>query len=172
MQAKLRNVSLFFVAWLLWLSPTFAMTGKPPEHQAKRPGTRFVGVASWYGIHHQGRKMANGQKFDRKKLTAACWFYPLGTELRVINLKNGKAVQVTVTDRGPGIRLRRVLDLSEAAAKELDYIDQGLTPVFLSPVAIAVPEASEMTDPLIEPAPVAAAIDTGTAELFAQMDLP
>ena len=131
-----------------------------------------MGVASWYGIHHQGRKMANGERFDRKKLTAACWYFPLGTQLRVVNLKNGKVVQVTVTDRGPGIRLRRVLDLSEAAAKELDYIDQGLTSVFLSPVVVGVPEASEPAGDLIEPSPAVAARETGTPVLSAQMDLP
>ena len=151
MQAKLRNVGLFFVAWLLWLSPTFAMTGKPPEHQVKRPGTRFVGVASWYGIHHQGRKMANGQKFDCNRLTAASWSLPLGTEIRVVNLENGKSVVVTISDRGPNQRLHRILDLSRAAAEQLNYVDRGLTPVFFSPVTYFEMQEAESDSRLIEP---------------------
>jgi rare lipoprotein A len=92
-------------------------------------------LASWYGAQHQGRKMANGQRFDRHKYTAASWYFPLGTVVRVVNLKNGESVEVTITDRGPNLRLHRVLDLSEAAADLLGYVDDGLTPVFLYPVS-------------------------------------
>lgn len=132
MQTKLRATYPFVVACLLSFSSTFA-SSQPEE----KPIAHYVGVASWYGIQHQGRKMANGHRFDRAKLTAASWYFPLGTRLQVIDLDNGKAVQVTITDRGPNTRLHRVLDLSEAAAKRLDYIGQGLTQVFLSPVAAA-----------------------------------
>src|SRR3989304_3850205 len=68
---------------------------------------QYVGIASWYGKQHQGLKMANGKPFDRRKLTAAAWNLPLGTVLHVVNLKNGKSVVVTVTDRGPPQRLKR-----------------------------------------------------------------
>ena len=88
----LMNVALFAVS-LLWLSPMFAANQKPHAAPAvRRSANGYVGVASWYGIHHQGRKMSNGQRFDREKLTAASWHFPLGTSLWVVNLKNGNAV--------------------------------------------------------------------------------
>jgi lipid-binding SYLF domain-containing protein len=96
--------------------------------------TRKIGIASWYGGQQQGRKMANGQRFDRRELTAASWVFPLGTLVRVVNVKNGDSVVVTITDRGPNHNLHRVIDLSEAAAKRLDYLGQGLTRVYLYPL--------------------------------------
>jgi SH3 domain-containing YSC84-like protein 1 len=97
--------------------------------------TRKIGIASWYGGRHQGRKMANGQRFDRREFTAASWDFPLGTVVRVVNAENGDSVVVTITDRGPNHKLRRIIDLSEAAAKRLDYLEQGLTQVYLYPVS-------------------------------------
>lgn len=75
--------------------------------------------------------MANGQRFDRTKLTAASWDFPLGAVVRVVNVKNGDSVVVTITDRGPKQALHRIIDLSEAAANRLDYLDQGITQVLL-----------------------------------------
>ena len=95
--------------------------------------------------------MANGQKFDRHQLTAACWYFPLGTTIRVVNLENGKSTMVTITDRGPNLSLDRVIDLSEAAADKLGYIRQGLTSVFLFPVATIEPEQAKIASDLIEP---------------------
>ena len=117
------------------------------ENHTARP----LGMASWYGEQHQGRKMANGQKFDRHALTAASWTLPLGTTIRVVNLRNSKSVVVTVTDRGPAHRLHRVLDLSEAAAQQLDYVAQGLTPIFSSQAAFFEPEQAPIDRPLVEP---------------------
>lgn len=95
--------------------------------------------------------MANGKRFDRRKLTAASWYVPLGTVLRVVNLENGRSVTVTVTDRGPNLRLHRILDLSEAAARELGYIDKGLTRVFVSQVASYAPQHAALRHGLVEP---------------------
>jgi rare lipoprotein A len=135
MQTKLRVMSLVVVASLLWITPMFAVSkGAKVQSKAKTLKTRYIGTASWYGAKHQGRKMANGQRFDRHKLTAASWYFPLGTKIRVENVKNGESVVVTVTDRGPNLRLHRILDLSQAAAERLGYVGQGLTPVFLYPV--------------------------------------
>jgi peptidoglycan lytic transglycosylase len=135
MQTKLRIISMLFVASLLWTSPSSAATQKAKARTvAHHTKLRYVGIASWYGKQHQGRKMANGQRFDRRKMTAASWDFPLGTEIRVVNLMNGESVVVTVTDRGPNHRLHRILDLSEAAAAKLDYLGSGLTPVFLYPM--------------------------------------
>ncbi len=96
--------------------------------------------------------MANGKPFDRRQLTAAAWSLPLGTMVRVINLKNGNSVNVTITDRGPNPRLRRLIDLSEAAAAELDYVHEGVAPVCLIPLPSAAPESAPITAELIEPA--------------------
>lgn len=146
---------LLFAASLMWTSnPMFAAT-----HQAKaqnKPRTKVVaspknftwcdihaceepvhliGTASYYGKGYwQGRKMANGQRFDYHKLTAACWSLPLGTQVEVLNLRNGKTVTVTITDRGPAHHLHRVIDLSQAAAEQLDFIHDGTTHVVIRPL--------------------------------------
>jgi rare lipoprotein A len=135
MQTKLRTFGSVVVASLLWITPMFALSqGAKLQCKAKQGKTRYIGTASWYGAQHQGRKMANGKRFDRHKLTAASWYFPLGTKLRVENVKNGESVVVTVTDRGPNLRLHRILDLSQAAAERLGYVGEGLTPVFLYPI--------------------------------------
>ena len=152
MQTRLQIAGLVVVASLLWTSPTSAATQNARGHKAaKNYKLRYVGTASWYGKQHQGRKIANGQRFDRRKLTAASWYFPLGTSLRVVNLENGESVLVTITDHGPNLRLHRILDLSEAAAERLDYVGQGLTPVFLYPMASFDTVSVELDSHLIEP---------------------
>jgi rare lipoprotein A (peptidoglycan hydrolase) len=152
MQTKLRMigiVSLAFVAGLLWTSTLAAAPAPKKLVFGGKP--QYVGIASWYGKQHQGLTMANGKPFDRRKLTAAAWNIPLGTVVRVVNLKNGNAVNVTITDRGPHPRLSRAIDLSEAAAIKLDYIKKGLTPVFIIPVAKGQFESAKIMAQLIEP---------------------
>lgn len=151
MQTKLRVIGLVVVASLLWISPTSAVSQRAKsQDKAKKFKTQYIGTASWYGEQHQGRKMANGKRFDRHKLTAASWYFPLGTTIRVVNVKNGESVVVTITDRGPNLRLNRILDLSEAAAQRLDYVGQGLTPVFLYPVPSFDTQAAGFDSGLIE----------------------
>src|SRR5882762_8147673 len=68
------------------------------------------GFASWYGEAHRGKLMANGKRFDPDKLTAASWFYPLGTKVRVSlesSSRGSHTVLVTITDRGPATDLVR-----------------------------------------------------------------
>jgi peptidoglycan lytic transglycosylase len=152
MQTKLRMIgklSLAFVAGLLWTSTLAAAPAPKKVVFGGKP--QYFGIASWYGKQHQGLKMANGKPFDRRKLTAAAWNIPLGTVVRVVNLKNGNSVDVTITDRGPHPRLSRAIDLSEAAAIKLDYIKTGLTPVFIIPVAKGQFEGAEINAELIEP---------------------
>lgn len=80
--------------------------------------------------------MANGKPFDSAALTAASRTLPLGSWIRVLNLRNGKSVDVQVTDRGPNKRLPdRILDLSEAAAKQLRFQRDGLSVVAFVPLA-------------------------------------
>jgi rare lipoprotein A (peptidoglycan hydrolase) len=88
------------------------------------------GVASWYGYPHHGRLTASGRRFNMYELSAAHRTLPLGTRLRVTNLSNGRAVTVTITDRGPFVK-RRVIDLSYAAAREIGMIGRGTAPVQL-----------------------------------------
>ena len=88
--------------------------------------TRQVGLASWYGKHHQGRKTASGERFSRGQLTAAHRSLPLGTKVKVTNLRTKQQVVVKITDRGPyGARNRRIIDLSEAAAKRVGLLEHG-----------------------------------------------
>jgi len=88
--------------------------------------TRQVGLASWYGTHHQGRKTASGERFSRGQLTAAHRSLPLGTKVKVTNLQTQQQVVVTITDRGPyGAGKRCIIDLSEAAAKRVGLLKHG-----------------------------------------------
>jgi rare lipoprotein A len=151
MQTKLRVIGLVVVASLLWITPKISGSqGVKVQGKAKKLKTQYIGIASWYGEQRQGRKMANGQRFDCHKLTAASWYFPLGTKIRVVNVKNGESVVVTITDRGPNLRLHRILDLSEAAADRLGYVGQGLTPVFLYPVPSFETKAASFDSGLIE----------------------
>jgi len=167
MQTKLRMTVTIFAASLLSASMISAAT------RAKSTGatTKFhsVGIASWYGIQHQGLKMANGKRFDRRKLTAASWYVPLGTVLRVVNLENGRSVTVTVTDRGPNFRLHRVLDLSEAAARQLGYVEKGLTQVLITPMLSYEPQHAALHPVLVEPDPALVATYTVPGPLSASL---
>ncbi len=87
-----------------------------------------IGLASWYGMERQGMPTASGQLFDKDRLTAAHRKLPLGTKVRVTNLKNLESTELTINDRGPGIS-GRVIDLSWAAAKQLGFLEAGLARV-------------------------------------------
>ena len=86
------------------------------------------GVASWYGKKFHGRKTSNGEIYNMYAMTAAHKTLPLGIRVRVTNRRNGHSVVVKINDRGPFVA-GRVIDLSYAAAKELDLVDQGTAPV-------------------------------------------
>lgn len=86
------------------------------------------GKASYYGRKFNGRKMANGEPYKMNKLTAAHKTLPFGTKVKVTNLQTRKTVKVHITDRGPFVK-GRIIDLSEAAAKKLNFIDEGVVPV-------------------------------------------
>lgn len=91
---------------------------------------KVVHKVSYYGDYHHGKLMANGKIFNKNKLTcAATKSFKIGTKLKVTNVKNGKAVVVTVTDRGNFKRLGRTLDLSEEAFKRIGNKNSGLLEV-------------------------------------------
>jgi rare lipoprotein A len=103
----------------------FALVSSPNWAQ---DNYKKVGYASFYHDKFEGRKTSSGEKFRQKKMTCAHPTLPFGTKLRVTNLANEKEVIVTVTDRGP-YSSGRIIDLSRAAAKELDFINVGHTKV-------------------------------------------
>jgi rare lipoprotein A len=88
------------------------------------------GLASWYG---ESQMTASGERFDRHALTAAHRSFRFGTRVRVTNQRNGRSVIVRINDRGPYSH-NRIIDLSEAAARELHMIDAGVVPVTLQVV--------------------------------------
>jgi len=88
------------------------------------------GIASWYGPGFHGKQTASGERFNENDLTAAHKTLPFGTVVRVTNLVNGRRVDVRINDRGPFVR-GRVIDLSKAAAREVDMIRDGIVPVQL-----------------------------------------
>lgn len=94
----------------------------------------FEGNASWYGPGFSGRRTASGEVFDPGQLTAAHRTLPFGTVVRVVNLANGLSVQVRINDRGP-FKPDRVIDLSRAAAEELDLVRTGVDRVRVEPLA-------------------------------------
>jgi rare lipoprotein A len=102
-----------------------------PETPAPDEGNVYEeGKASWYGAPFHGRQASNGEIYDMNKLTAAHRTLPFNTVVRVTNTTNGKSTTVRITDRGPFVD-NRIIDLSYAAAKEIDSIGPGVVPVRL-----------------------------------------
>ena len=101
------------------------------KHSSLEPSTEVeTGIASWYGDPYHGRRAASGEIFDKRKLTAAHRTLPFETMVEVTNLASGRKVEVRINDRGPFVD-GRIIDLSEAAAREIDLIRSGVTQVSL-----------------------------------------
>ncbi len=113
---------------LLAVSLLSACSSLPKGELSLDIGIKDRGVASWYGKDFHGKLAANGEVFDMTAYTAAHRKLPLGSLVRVMNLTNGKSVQVRINDRGPYIQ-GRMLDLSHAAAVELDMVEAGISVV-------------------------------------------
>ncbi len=94
----------------------------------KAAGRTLYGQASFYSNKFEGRRTANGDIYSQKKFTAACNSLPLGTWVEVTNLRNNKTVIVKTNDRLHP-KMKRVVDLTLAAAKKLDFVSSGLTRV-------------------------------------------
>ncbi len=109
--------------------------GEPPGHHPtfNTSGRTQSGAASYYGSDAAGKTTASGAKFSPNRMTAASRSLPLGTKAKVTNAKNGKSVQVTVTDRGPYAK-NRILDVSPVAARRLGMKASGIAPVTIKPV--------------------------------------
>lgn len=134
------------------INPTRTRAGNPPVYEVR--GERYYvqnsstdyrerGVASWYGEDFHGRSTANGETYNMYALTAAHKTLPIPTWVEVTNLANGRRVIVKVNDRGPFVR-DRIIDLSYAAANELDMIKAGTARVEVR--ALGVPVGGEVAD--------------------------
>jgi rare lipoprotein A len=89
-----------------------------------------TGTASYYAAKFEGRKTANGEILDNKKMTAAHKKLPFGTLVKVTNLSNDSSVVVRINDRLPQ-NSKRTIDLTKAAAAQLNFIQKGITKVTL-----------------------------------------
>jgi rare lipoprotein A len=138
-------------------APSVQPGPEPPAESAKRDaGTPSViptphegvpfeeGKASWYGAPFHGRQASNGEIYDMNKLTAAHRTLPFNTVVRVTNLTNGKSTTVRITDRGPFVD-NRIIDLSYAAAREIESIGPGVVPVRLDILSAIDPNAGFFT---------------------------
>lgn len=89
-----------------------------------RPVQVETGIASWYGAPYHNRRGSNGEVYDMNAMTAAHRTLPLGSIVRVTNLESRKSAVVRITDRGPFIE-GRIIDLSQAAAKQIGLVQKG-----------------------------------------------
>jgi rare lipoprotein A len=141
LRALAESGALAVVCAALMATSALTMTLKPDSATATPAAAEQIGTASWYGPRFHGRTTANGEKFNQHELTAAHRTLPLGTIADVVNMENGKIVRVRINDRGPYVG-ERVIDLSLAAARRLDMIEQGLVRVRVKVVAAAPSDRS------------------------------
>jgi rare lipoprotein A len=124
-------------------SPARSKRTKTPPTPAPA-GYTEQGRASWYGEPFNGRHAANGEIYDMYKLTAAHRTLPFETMVRVTNLNNGKTTTVRITDRGPFVE-NRIIDLSLAAAREIESVGPGVVPIQLEVLGNVNPTAGFFT---------------------------
>jgi rare lipoprotein A len=130
MPRRIIFIKILFIALLAVAGTALfvSVIARDTADQKKTDSKILYGTASYYANKFHGRKTANGEIFDQTKMTAACNVLPLGTWIKVTNLRNKKSVVVKVNDRLHP-KMKRVVDLSRAAAHHLNYIRSGLTRV-------------------------------------------
>lgn len=111
---------------------TVALFAGCATHTMPTPSTQR-GVASWYGPGFHGQATSSGETYNQFELTAAHRSWPLGTRVRVTNEQNGRSVTVRINDRGPYVG-DRILDLSYAAARQIDLVQDGTGLVTVEPL--------------------------------------
>ena len=111
-------------------SPRFTAAKMEKASSVSSSSAYEEGVASYYAEEFNGRKTSNGETFDMNDFTAAHRTLPFNTKVKVTNTLNGKTVTVRINDRGP-FKNDRIIDLSLAAAKEIDLIGTGTAKVIL-----------------------------------------
>ena len=117
-----------------WLLALVVLVACGPKQKARDEDTGKgdvqIGYATWYGGGHHGGPTASGERYNKNAMTAAHRSLPMNTRVRVTNRNNGRSVTLRINDRGPyGRRRERIIDVSEAAARELDMIEHGVVPV-------------------------------------------
>jgi rare lipoprotein A len=122
-------------------APSFLpMPQQKPKELEPSPKPYQVGKASWYGGLFQGKATASGENYNMYDFTAAHRELPLGTVVKVTNLKNLKSVIVRINDRGP-VTPGRIIDLSYSAARTLEMHQNGLQKVRID---VVEPQDDEM----------------------------
>lgn len=116
-----KNIFIGILALSLLIISTFSFS----TNTEKTAFVTYTGIASFYHPKFNGRKTATGEIFNNQKFTAANNFLKLGTIVKVLNPENGKTVVVKINDR-MNKKNHRLIDLTEAAARQLDIIQQGL----------------------------------------------
>lgn len=106
----------------------FINNKKPSQNEKAKIGQVYYGIASFYGDKFIGKKTASGEIFSQEKLTAACNLLPLGTWIKVTNIKNHKSVIVKTNDRLHP-KMNRIVDLSKLAAQKISLLGKGLVKV-------------------------------------------
>jgi len=109
MNIRVLLIPLFLIFFIAACSPSAYQTGK----------------ASYYADRFKGKRTASGKKYRHHKLTAAHKTLPLGTKVKVTNLRNGRSVKVRINDRGP-FAAGRIIDLSKKAARRIDMLGEGV----------------------------------------------
>jgi rare lipoprotein A len=123
----------FIVVYTLVMTTVISAQVKKPEVSIPAGSFSQEGIASWYGAEFEGKPTASGEIFNASQFTAAHPTLPFGTMLRVTNKHNNKTVTVRINDRGPFVSAR-IIDLSRAAAQQLDMIKTGTAPVLVESV--------------------------------------
>ncbi|MCX6150545.1 MAG: septal ring lytic transglycosylase RlpA family protein [Ignavibacteriales bacterium] len=138
MKSHFYNIILLFGFLFISCSSSTRFSNEKSEWQSKHqlhkrsdfitPSKTTTGTASYYGKKFNGKKTASGEMYNMFDLSASHKTYPLGTKVRITNLKNYKSIVLIINDRMPA-RNNRMIDLSYGAAKELDMLKSGLAEV-------------------------------------------
>jgi rare lipoprotein A (peptidoglycan hydrolase) len=123
--AAIRWVPLMFLIAPAMEAPLVALKSEPVK-----PIKVWVGNASWYGPNFDGKKTANGERFNAESLTAAHPNLPFGSWVRIVNVRNGKFEVVRINDRGP-YQEGREIDVSYRVARKIGLINSGVSQVRL-----------------------------------------
>lgn len=121
----------------------YSVNGELYQPLLEHHGYVEEGTASWYGADFHGKPTSCGEIYDMNAMTSAHKILPLGVHLRVTNLRNNRAVVVRVNDRGPFVK-SRIIDLSYAAAKQLDIVASGTAPVRIESIDVDGAGGSEV----------------------------
>lgn len=105
-----------------------------------------TGTASWYGSKYHGRKTSSGERYNKEDMTAAHNTLPFGTKVKVTNLANNESVILRINDRGPYVG-KRIIDVSEVAARKLNMHKQGVARVEVEVVELPEKAMAKADDP-------------------------